>query len=478
MTAAPRTLDPRLSTDVSSARIQQLIYNSLVKKNRASEIVPDLAESWEMTDDRTYRFVLRANVRFHDGSILTTRDVKATFDAVMSESLASPRKAAYQKLETITIIDDRTIEFRTSEPFAPFLINMVLGILPESQAAVMDPSTPIEPVGTGPFRLKERTGGERVLLEVFPEYFGERAALDWLEFRVIPDDAIRVMELEKGSIDFIQNDIPPDSVARLRNNPGLKVMTAPGTSYYYVGFNFRLKDHPTADPAVRKALALALNRDEIIRYVLGGLADNAVSVLSEGHWAFNPAIPQVPFDRDEAMRLMDLAGFPEKNGQRFNLEFKVSQNKHSILLAEIVQAQWGAVGVHVTLRSLEWGTFYDDIIKGNFTAYIMSWVGVTDPDIYHSIFHSRSIPPNGRNRGYYSSPDLDILLDLARIEMDEGRRAEIYRSVQDILARDLPYVSLWHAHNVAVMKTGLNNFRFYPAGDLDSFSEVAWTDAK
>lgn len=474
ISAPPRTLDPRLSTDVSSARIQQLVFNSLVRKNQSSEIVPDLAESWEIQDRRTYRFILRNNVRFHDGSMLTTRDVKATFDAILSDTLASPRKAAYEILESITIIDDRIIEFRTKEPFAPFLINMVLGILPASQASSLDPAQMIEPIGTGPFRFERQFGNERVVLTAFPDHFNGRPSLDRVEFRVIPDDGIRVMELEKGTIDFIQNDVPPDSIPRLRQHPNLKVMTAPGTSYYYVGFNFRLTDHPIADPAVRRALAMALNRDEIIEHVLGGLAEKAVGVLSEGHWAFNPDIPQMPFNRDKARQLLDQAGYPEIDGKRFELVFKVSQNKHSILLAEIVQAQWGAIGVRVRLRSLEWGTFYDDIIKGNFSVYIMSWVGVTDPDIYHSIFHSGSIPPNGRNRGHYRNIELDRLLDLARGEMDQENRGALYRRIQDMIATDLPYISLWHSHNVAVMKKNLANFQFFPAGDLDSFSSVVW----
>ncbi len=474
MSAAPKTLDPRLSTDVASARVQQLVYNSLVKKNLKSEIVPDLAESWELTDANTYRFKLRAGVRFHDGSALTTQDVKATFDAVLSDSLASPRKAAYEKLASIIIIDDLIIEFKTREPFAPFLINMVMGILPEEQARNLDPQSEIQPVGTGPFRVEDRFGDERVVLQAFQDHFAGRPALDRIEFRVIPDDSIRVMELEKGTIDFIQNDVPPDSINRLRSDPDLKVMSAPGTSYFYMGFNFRLKDHPMSNPLVRRALALTLNRDEIITHALNGFAGKATGVLPEGHWAFNSSIEQIPFDRVEAARLLDQAGYTAVNGERFKMEFKVSQNKHSIRLAEIIQAQLGAIGVQVNLRSLEWGTFYEDILKGNFESYIMSWVGVTDPDIYHSIFHSQSIPPAGRNRGHYINPELDKLLDHARGEMDENLRAAAYREIQTIVAADLPYISLWHSSNVAVMKAAIQEFQFYPAGDLDAFAKVCW----
>ncbi len=474
MTAAPRSLDPRIATDVASARIQQLMYNSLVRLNRQSEIVPDLAESWTMKDDTTYRFALRRDVRFHDGSLLTANDVKATFDAVLSDSLASPRKAAYDKLESIAVIDDYTIEFTTTEPFAPFLVNMVMGILPAHQADIHDPAVAVLPIGTGPFQVAGRVRDDRITLTAFDDHFNGRPIPDMLEFRVIPDDTIRVMELEKGSIDFVQNDIPPDALERLHNHRDLTVTSAPGTSYFYLGFNFRLADHPTANREVRQALAMALDRNQIITHILGGLATKAVGVLPESHWAFDDTIDMIPFDPQQAGRLLDKAGYPLVNGSRFNLEFKVSQNRHSIRLAEVIQAQWGAVGVRVTLRSLEWGTFYEDIISGNFETFVMSWVGVTDPDIYHSLFHSDSAPPDGRNRGHYSNPDMDVLLDRARIEMDPDKRARDYRRVQQIAADDLPYISLWHTHNVAAMKTDLENFHFYPAGDLVSLSGVIW----
>ncbi|MCD4655332.1 ABC transporter substrate-binding protein [bacterium] len=469
-----KTLDPRISTDVASARIQQLVYNSLIKKNLQSELVPDLAESWEIINNTTYRFKLRKNIRFHDGSQFDARDVKATFDAILSDTLASPKKSAYDKLASITIIDDFTILFETTEPFAPFLINMVLGILPEAEARKHNPDENINPIGTGPFKVFQDDDDEHITLASFPEYFQGQPPLDIVEFKIVPDDAIRLMELEKGSVDFVENNVPSDSVPRLRENPDLKIMTAPGTSYYYMGFNFRLENHPTNQREVRHALAMALNRDEIIKHILGGLASKAVGVLPEGHWAFNKNLKQIPFDPEQATDILDKAGFPLKDGSRFSVEFKVSQNKQSRKLAEIIQAQWAKIGVKVNLQSLEWGTFYEDIINGNFETYVLSWVGVTDPDIYHSIFHSGSIPPNGRNRGHYINPDLDRLLDSARVELDPAARADLYRKVQRLIHDDLPYISMWHTHNVAIMKNDLMHFQLYPAGDLDSFAKVSW----
>ncbi len=474
MSAAPRTLDPRIATDVASARVQQLVFNSLVKLNKQSEIVPDLAESWEMPDELTYRFTLRKEVKFHNGKTLTTKDVKATFDAILSDALASPRKAAYDKLAEIIIVDDRIIEFKTETPYAPFLINLVQGILPEEEAGNLNPTKTVKPIGTGPFKVKGEYSDERIVLSAFDDHFNGRPILDWLEFRVVPDDSIRVMELEKGTLDFVQNDIPAGSFKRLAKRPNLEILSEPGTSYYYLGFNFRLKDHPTLNRRVRRALALAIDRDEIIQHHLGGYAEKATGVLPERHWAHDESIEQIPYDPEKARELLDNSGFKEVDGKRFEIEFKVSQNKNSIQLAEIIQAQWNKIGVKVNLRALEWGTFYEDIVNGNFETYIMSWVGVTDPDIYHSLFHSSSMPPDGRNRGHYFNRNMNILLDHQQKDFDPERRQKMYKKIHGIMAMDLPYISLWHSHNVGVKKKDLTGFEFYPAGDLVSFSQVSW----
>ncbi len=473
LSTGPKTLDPRLGTDVASARIQQLMFNSLVKKNVHSAIVPDLAESYSIEDDTTYRFNLRHNVKFHDGSLFTARDVKATFDAIRSSELGSLKRSAYDKLKSIEIVDDFTIIFKTTEPFAPFLINMVQGILPEKEAKKIQAGEKIRPIGTGPFMLEKQQGDELFTLKAFPDYFEGKPAVDHLVIKVLPDDITRVMELEKGSIDFLQNSFPPDSLDRLRKNPKLKIITAPGTSYYYLGFNFRL-DYPAANAEVRRALAMALDRKAIIHHILGDLATPAESVLPKGHWAYDPDLKPIAFDPRTAGKLLEDAGYPLKDGSRFELEFKCSQNKRSRRLAEVIQAQWAQIGVDVTIRSLEWGTYYDDILKGNFQTYLMSWVGITDPDIYYSLFHSASIPPNGRNRGQYVSAQMDRLLTAGRSILDQKQRAEIYRKVQELAAADLPYINLWHTQNVAVMNKDIIGYTMYPAGDFTSFARVKW----
>ena len=473
LSSRPKSLDPRISTDVSSARVQQLVFNSLVKKDEKSNIIPDLAERWEIEDNTTYRFFLRKKVRFHNGKLLTAKDVKATFEAIRSNELGSLKKGAYEKLDSITIEDDYTIVFKTSEVFAPFLINMVMSILPEEEANRINPNESIKIIGTGPFKFDHWEGDEKLVLSAFHDCYLGQPKLDSIVFRVIPDDTIRLMELEKGSIDFIQNNIPPDALQRIAEDDSLQIMSAHGTSYYYLGFNFRL-DYPCKSQKVRKALALALNREEIITHLLAGYASLSASVLPADHWAYDQQLKQIPFNPEEAGKLLDEAGYPMVNGKRFGLEFKCSQNKQSRRLAEVIQAQWAEIGIDLEIRSLEWGTFYDNILKGNFQTYVLSWVGVTDPDIYYSLFSSKSFPPDGRNRGHYQSEVMDSALEKGRNLLNEKDRIAAYRAVQEIAEQELPYINLWHTDNIAVIKKGIKGYILYPAGDFDSLRQVYW----
>ncbi len=477
----PRSLDPRTATDAASSRVNQLIYNSLIKKDIHSDLVPDLAESWSMPDDSTYVFKLKQGVKFHDGSDLTAEDVAFTFNSLLDPEFRSPKRAAYEKLESINVKDPYTIVFHLKEPFAPFLINMVLGIVPkpEGEEGLRDLNE--NPVGTGPFRFVSRRSGEEIVLERFTDYFSpfeEPGRLERLVYRIIPDDTIRILELEKGSIDFVQNNIPRDIVGRMREKDEFEVSVKPGTNFYYMGFN--MQDDILKSEKVRQAICHAVDRDSIIENLLYGFATPAGSLLPEGHWAYEPETIEYGHDPEKAEQLLEEAGYELKQLEgadepaRFKLLYKTSQNKLSRQIAEVFQANLKQVGIHVDIRSYEWGTFYDDIIKGNFQLYSLSWVGITDPDIYYSIFHSSSVPPNGRNRGRYSNPELDELLEQGRLTLDQDKRARIYSKVQKILSEEVPYCCLWHEDNIVIMEEDFRGYRIYPAGDFDSLSQVVY----
>jgi peptide/nickel transport system substrate-binding protein len=237
-----------------------------------------------------------------------------------------------------------------------------------------------------------------------------------------------------------------------------------------------LRDPRLADRRVRRALAHAIDRAAIIRTLLGGLAVEAAGLLPPAHWAHEPSAARYAHDPARARALLDEAGLVDPDGggplPRTSLTFKTSQNELSRRIAEVLQQQLAEVGIEMTIRSYEWGTFYADIKSGNFELYTLSWVGIVDPDIYYDVFHSASAPPAGSNRGGYANPALDRLLERGRRTMDPDARRTIYREVQRIIADDLPYVSLWYPMNVVVLTRRVDGFVPSPSGDWSSLASV------
>jgi len=465
----PKSLDPRLALDATGWRITEIVYSSLLKKDRNSNLVPDLAESWDMEGETVYVFHLRKNVKFHDGTPLTAEDVKYTFDTILEPSFKSPKRGVYEPLKSIEVLDDFTVRFTLKRPFAPFLTNMVMGIVSKSADELHPKSTAEKPLGSGPFRFVSWKRAQYITLAANADYYGDKPKVPLLKFKIVPDATVRILELETGEVDMLQNGVPPDLLDRLKSNKTLSVEEYTGSNYFYMGFN--LLDPALKNRVVREAIAHAIDRKRIIHYLLKDMAVPAESLLPPSNWAFNAALKYVKHDQVLAKKLLAKAGYT--NGKRLHLLMKTSQNEQSQKIAEILQQEFKEVGIDLDVRRFEWGTFFDDITKGNFQVYCLTWVGVTDPNIYHYIFHSSNIPPNGANRGHYKNPDMDRLLEKGRSTLDEGKRKDIYLEVQEILARDMPYVSLWYEKNLIVRKKRVKNFKPFPAGDFYPLTQVA-----
>ncbi|PIS37524.1 MAG: peptide ABC transporter substrate-binding protein [Nitrospirae bacterium CG08_land_8_20_14_0_20_52_24] len=470
----PTNLDPRLATDANSSRINGLIYSGLLRQDENGLIQPDLAVNWETPDPGTYLFHLREGVRFHDGTVLTSRDVKYTFESILDPALGSPHKSTFEQIERIETPDDKTIRFVLREPFAPFLLSMTMGIVLAQSASAQGADFAKAPVGTGPFRLAKRNTGESYDLWANPDYFEGAPKLSRVIFRVVPDNTVRFLELQKGTLNLVVNGIELDYIPLVNKDPRLKLMTGPGVNYSYIGFN--LTDPLLKKQKVREAIAHAVDRDSIIRHLLKEMAHPATGLLSPMNWAYYGEVKTFEYSPQKSRELLDQAGYPDPDGggpgMRFTLSYKTSQDEQGKRIAAALQQQLKEVGIEVTIRSYEWGTFYGDIKSGNFQLYSLSWVGVTDPDIYDYIFHSKNFPPAGANRGRYANPEVNALLERARRTLDLSRRKAYYRKVQEILAADLPYVSLWHYDNVAVIRKNVEGFVLNPRGDLYSLKDV------
>ncbi len=473
--SAPANLDPRLGTDQSSDRAFDLLHAGLVERDEQGDLVPSLAESWEVLDEGLrYRFHLRPGVVFHDGRPLTAADVAWTLGSVLDGSVASPKASALQVVERVQAVDAATVDLVLARPFGSLLaeLTQALGIVPAG-------TTPAQmnraPVGAGPFRLVGR-GPESLALAAFDGYFRGRPALDRVELKVVPDATVRALELMKGSVQLVINDLPPDLVPRFRASPAFQVVESPGANYAYLGFN--LEDPVTSDPRVRRALALSLDRQLLVDTLWRGLGVTTETMLPPGLWARHEALPAIPHDPALAAALLEEAGYHDPDGDgpapRLELSYKTSNSEMAVLQAQVLQAMAAEAGIRLDIRSYEFATFYDDVRRGNFQLFSLVRTGVTDPNIYRFVLHSASVPPAGQNRGRYKNPELDRLIDLAAGLTDREARRPLYLEAQEIVARDLPYVSLFLRQTVAVAAAPLTGYRNYLGGELTSVRDVSW----
>jgi peptide/nickel transport system substrate-binding protein len=229
-----------------------------------------------------------------------------------------------------------------------------------------------------------------------------------------------------------------------------------------------LRDRILKDVRVRQAIAYALDRGPMIEYLWRGEARPARSILPTQSWAYNGNVPAYNHDPEKARQLLDSAGYPAVNGVRFHIAMKTSTDENTRLMVAVMQQQLREVGIALDIRSFEFATFFADVTHGAFQLYGLRWIGGNeDPDIFEYAYHSAKFPPNGANRGYYSNPRADALIDQARREVDPAVRKRLYAELQTILAEELPSIDLWYLDNVLVHNKRVRNLQLNPAGNYD-----------
>jgi peptide/nickel transport system substrate-binding protein len=463
--SSPTDLDPRVGLDAQSERIDDLMFDSLVRRDEHFQLKPWLAERWEIPDQQTYVFHLRQGVKFHNGQPLTARDVKWTLDSLLTGKVRSSKAAAYSKIASVEAPDAATLVIRLKEPQASLLWNLsdgAIGVVPYGSGEEFNR----HPVGSGPFRFVSATQEKDVVIERNPEYWAEKAKLERVEFKVIPDATTRALELRKHSADVAINSLTADTVLALRQDPGLEVMQAPGTIYAYMALN--LRDPVLKDVRVRQAMAYAIDVRPIIQYLFRGQAEPAYSILPPEHWAYDGDVARYPYDPERARRLLDEAGYRAKDGVRFRITMKSSTDETTRLMAAVLQQQLREVGIALDIRTYEFATFFSDITKGAYQMYSMRWIGGNqDPDIFEYVFDSASFPPKRANRTFYSNPRVDALIREGRTTLEQEKRKAIYAEVQQIVAVDLPYINLWYLDNVLVHTRRVRGIKMNPAGNYD-----------
>jgi peptide/nickel transport system substrate-binding protein len=440
------TLDPRFATDAASTRINRLLYEHLVDFNAQFQPMSALA-SWIVID-------------LHNGARLSAEDVKATYDYILDPDNASPHRGTLDMIDRIEVRDADTLDFFLSKPDALFPGRLVVGILPRAEIEAGRQFNR-EPLGSGRFEFVSWPLDDRLRIK-------RRSDGLLVDFVRVPKPNVRVLKLVRGELDMIQGDLPQEIVGWLEGRKEVEVTKARGTTFAYIGFN--MEDSVVANVDVRRAVAHAIDRDAIIRYVLGGSARPASAVLTPDHWAGNPELPAIGYDPERARVLLRMAGYGD--GNEPSIVYKTSSDPFRVRLATIIQDQLAEVGIRVELRTYDWGTFYGDIKAGNFQMYSLAWVGIKMPDIFRYVFHSKSIPPAGANRGRYVDAAADQLIEQAESEASLDDQARYYRELQALVLRELPYVPLWYEDQVFAARRHIRGYEVEADGSYDGLIHV------
>lgn len=441
---APINLDPRYATDAASARVNRLIYRSLVGFDAASKPMADLA-NWQVMSPIQYRFHLgKAGRTFHDGTSLSAKDVQATYESLLALK-DSPLSAEFANISHIQMLDDNTLDFYLKVVDNAFPAKLIIGILPASQIS-QGQDFSHHPLGTGPLAFVSWTNTLQLK---------RKADSQIITLLEVKDPTVRILKLMRGEVDILQGDLPPELVRYLKAQPNINVTERNGANFSYLGFN--LQDKTLSHLKVRQAIAHAINRPEIIQQALNGGTREAGAILPPEHWAGNKSLAPYAYNPTLSKQLLKEAGV----SLPLHLVYKTSTDAQRVRLATIMQAQMAKAGIALEIKSLDWGTFFEEVKQGHFQLFGLTWVGINTPDIYVKAFGSDNSPPKGFNRGRFSSAALDALL-----------AKQDWQAATNYIHRQLPYVPLWYEGQFAATRTDISQYAPKADGNWDDLANV------
>ena len=478
-----RTIDPigSPSVDAASERVRTLVFNTLVKKDERFDYTGELASNILRSDDGlTFTFTLRDGVKFHDGQVLTSADVKYTLDLLFSSNFAKSAsffegtgdsKRSY--IKSVDAPDARTVVVSMTKPWVGLLSNLVaIPILPKDSYE----SQKTHPRGSGPFKFISYDNTQQVCdVEAFPEYWEGAPKLQKVRVRVISDMNAMQSELQSGRVDIapMPTSLLPDAIKRLEQDRNLQVKAFNGSNVVLLTLN--TSSAPIDNVKVRQAISHAIDREGLIRDLLLGYGKIAASIIPEDSWSYSPGTTY-SFDPARAKQLLDEAGFSDPDGDGPKMRFakpvvyKVSGSSIAgRQYAGVIQNYLKNVGIPVEIQTPEANTLFDELRRGNFQIAYSQWVGGNqDPIFYKDLFATSEIPTEtrpSRNRSRYSNTELDALLEEAVNTFDRQKGKELYTRIQAIVSRDVPVIPLWYQSNIVIAKKNVGNIQVNASGD-------------
>jgi len=478
-----------------------LIFNGLTRLNERGEVIPDLAERWEISDDfLAYTFSLRQDVLWHDEVPFGADDVVFTVQAMQDPGYrGAPYLAELWRSVEVVSVDSYTVRFTLDQPFAPFLHYTTVGILPAHLLAEVPaeslPNDPfnLHPIGTGLFKVEE-VSAEHALLQANPLFYGPKPYLNKIEFRFYPNHEGILSAYEQGEVQGISRVLPEDLARAVEAHSELQLFSARLPGYTLLFLNLQ---HPELlffqDRLVRQALLYAIDRQELVDRVLKGQGLVAHSPILPETWAYENGIARYEHDPELAKDLLNEAGWrPSIHSSEMTADTVGEGNEsvreksevrlaftlltdgdplHAELVREIAR-QWEAIGVKATLETVGSGLVRDHLVPREFEALLIDLELYGDPDPY-PLWHSTQTDNGGQNYAGFVSYEADTLLQEARCTHDLGKRAELYRRFQEIFADEVPSLLLYYPIYTYAVDEKVKGVQLGPMSDpADRFRNV------
>jgi peptide/nickel transport system substrate-binding protein len=470
ISATPNNINPFFSTDANSQNINRLLHRSLIDYNLSMQPECRACETYSSHMHGTRQiisFKLRSDLVFTDGAKVTANDVKQSWQYfAKNKNIKSTFMDTFEDIESVDIKDVENFDITFKKFSLENLSNLALMKIIK-----------IPKINNGKFEINDIVGcGDYTIakmqtLEIILR--PQDIKRSNLIFKVVKDETTLALKLINQEVDLSVANMSPRKISWLKQQKkDISTWELPSANYLFMGLNH--KKTIFKDIRVRRALSLLIPRQEILKYKL-----KATAVLSKG--MFSPAFADMYEDGQEAaidsynpnlaMELLTAAGYGT-NGKKLEIDWKISNNKASIEVAEVIQNYFEKAGIVVNLSIQEWGTYMNSFKGGQFDVVVGQWVGFTGPYMLSFVYHSANIPPRGGNRTSYKNSIVDNLLDRATIETDSDKRIKLYKQAQRLITNDYAAINLWHPNIIWIGSPCLRHLELNPTGSFDTLPKV------
>ena len=454
ISSSPNRINPLLATDSASSAIADWIFNGLVKFNKNAAIIGDLAKSWHFEDNRTLIFHLRKNVFWHDGVAFSADDVLFTYNLLKSKKITTPYSSDFKEVSSVTVIDKYTLKVKYKAPYFKALSIWMMGILPkhlwEKEKNPMQSKLNKFAIGTGPYKMtKAFEVNKKIELVANNNYYEGKPNIDKQIFHYVGDPSTEFLMLKARELDI--GALTPLQVNRQIGDNFKKhfnIFERPSNGYTYLGFN--LRKAPFNNPKVREAIALAIDKQELIDLLFFSHGKPCYGPFMPGTNAYPKDLKPLAYEPKRAKEILKSLGFNKNHPLTFTITTNTG-NDIRIKAVEIIQQQLLKVGIKAKIRVMEWQAFLNTVVfPRNFDAVVLGWSLGLIPDAY-SIWHSDGDKKGGFNFVGYHNSEVDQLITKAKFEIDNKRFGAIYQKIFKLIVNDHPYIFLYIPNSITAV---------------------------